>query len=60
MSDAVFFAVLGLLCAGMIALALVWPQGLGARSPHPFGHQTAAEMRAAQPKTVDPQLKGAF
>ena len=29
---------LGLLAAAMIALALVWPQGLGRPSPAPFGH----------------------
>ncbi len=38
MSDRIFFAGLGLAAAGLIALALVWPQGLGARSPAPFGH----------------------
>jgi hypothetical protein len=56
MSDAFFFTVMGILAAGMIALALVWPQGLGARSPDPFGHETAAEMRAGQLKEVN--LKG--
>lgn len=43
---------LGLLAVGAIAavaLALVWPQGLGDRSPAPFGHepvQRSAEMQA--------------
>ncbi|MBX3485665.1 hypothetical protein [Phenylobacterium sp.] len=43
---------LGLLVVGAIAavaLALVWPQGLGDRSPAPFGHepvQRTAEMQA--------------
>jgi hypothetical protein len=37
MSDRVFFSIVGLLAVAMIALALVWPQGLGARSPEPFG-----------------------
>jgi hypothetical protein len=55
MSDAFFFAVMGLLAAAMIALALVWPQGLGARSPDPFGHATAAQVEAAK---AQPELKG--
>jgi hypothetical protein len=43
---------LGLLVVGAmaaVALALVWPQGLGDRSPAPFGHepvQRSAEMQA--------------
>jgi hypothetical protein len=28
--------------AGLIALALVWPQGLGRVSPAPFGHPMAS------------------
>jgi hypothetical protein len=38
MSDRLFFSLLALTAAGLIALALVWPQGLGAPSPPPFGH----------------------
>jgi hypothetical protein len=41
MGDRVFFMGLALLAAAMIALALVWPQGLGRRSPAPFGHALA-------------------
>ena len=48
-----------LIAAGMIALALVWPQGLGARSPDPFGHTTAAVLRAQQADKPT-ELKGAF
>jgi hypothetical protein len=50
MSDRVFFSLAALLAVLMIALALVWPQGLGARSPAPFGHpvaQTADDQRGA-------------
>ena len=41
---------MGLAALMMIALALVWPQGLGARSPWPFGHPLAprAPARPAQ------------
>ena len=50
MSDRVFFSLAALVAALLIALAAVWPQGLGARSPGPFGHpvvQTAEAQRAA-------------
>jgi hypothetical protein len=38
MSDRVFFSLAALAAIAMVALAAVWPQGLGARSPGPFGH----------------------
>ncbi|MGZ8364184.1 MAG: hypothetical protein ACXWVJ_05615 [Caulobacteraceae bacterium] len=38
MNDRLFFSLLGLGAVLMITLALVWPQGLGAPSPPPFGH----------------------
>jgi len=41
MRDRLFFPLLGLIAAGMVALALVWPQGAGAPSPPPFGHPLA-------------------
>ena len=41
MSDRVLFPLMGLTAVLMITLALVWPQGLGARSPGPFGHAPA-------------------
>jgi len=49
MGDRLFFPLLGLLAAGMIALALVWPQGLGRRSPAPFGHAPAPAAPAVRP-----------
>ncbi len=36
--DRIFFPLCILAAVAMIALALVWPQGMGARSPAPFGH----------------------
>ena len=45
MSDRIFFMLVGLLAAGAIGLAMVYPQGLGARSPGPFGGPTAAELK---------------
>ena len=44
MSDRLYFALLALAAALLIGSALVWPQGLGARSPAPFGR---AETQAA-------------
>lgn len=37
MSDRVFYPLAALAALLMIALALVWPQGFGLRSPEPFG-----------------------
>jgi hypothetical protein len=41
MPDSVALAALALVAAGLVALAMVWPQGEGARSPAPFGHPLA-------------------
>ncbi len=48
MSDQVFFPLLAVLVAGLIALALVWPQGRGAPSPPPFRHRMAPLERAVK------------
>jgi hypothetical protein len=42
MSDRIFYPLAALIALAMIALALVWPQGTGMRSPGPFGHPLAA------------------
>jgi hypothetical protein len=60
MSDAVFFTLVGLLAVGAVALALVWPQGLGQRSPAPFGHATWSEQQAQDAAAKPPGLKGAL
>jgi hypothetical protein len=54
MSDGVFFVLASLAAAAMIALAMVWPQGLGTRSPEPFGRPTASDA----PPAAAAQLKG--
>ena len=36
MRDRFFYPLMALIAAAMIALALVWPQGLGEPSPGPF------------------------
>lgn len=48
MSDRLFLSLMAAAAAGMIALALVWPQGLGARSPWPFGHTPVEQTPAIQ------------
>lgn len=49
MLDRFYLPLLAVAAAAAIALAMVWPQGLGDRSPAPFGHepvQRTAEMQA--------------
>ncbi|MDO1559485.1 hypothetical protein Q0812_08595 [Brevundimonas sp. 2R-24] len=36
LSDRLFYFLTALFALGLIALALVWPQGMGAPSPGPF------------------------
>ena len=46
MSDRAYFSLIGLAAIAMIALAVVWPQGMGARSPGPFGHAVVRPVKA--------------
>lgn len=49
MLDRFYLPLLALAAAAAIALAMVWPQGLGDRSPGPFGQtpvQRTPEMQA--------------
>jgi hypothetical protein len=61
MLDRLYLPVLALAAAAAIALSLVWPQGLGARSPKPFGHtpvqQTPAMKAAMQRETEASQRR---
>ncbi len=54
MPDRVFYPLAALIAVLLIALAAVYPQGIGARSPKPFGHETAAHLaaRTKKPPTV--------
>jgi len=50
MLDRFAFPLIALVAAAVIAMAMIWPQGYGARSIGPFGHtpiQQTPEMRAA-------------
>lgn len=56
MLDRLYLPLLSLAAALVIAFALAWPQGLGDRSPPPFGHepvQRTPEMRAAMRKATE-------
>lgn len=56
MLDRLFFPLLAALAIAMVALAAVWPQGLGDRSPPPFGHtpiQQTPEMQAAMKRETE-------
>lgn len=50
MLDRLYLPLLALVTVAVIAFAAVWPQGLGARSPAPFGStplQQTPAMKAA-------------
>ena len=56
MLDRLFLPALVVLAILMIGLAMVWPQGLGDRSPGPFGStpvQQTPEMKAAMKRETD-------
>jgi hypothetical protein len=56
MSDRLFFFCLAAVALGLIAFASIWPQGLGARSPGPFGSiplQQTPAMQAAIKREAD-------
>lgn len=56
MFDRFYLALLGLCAVAAISLSLVWPQGLGDRSPWPFGHppvQRSPEMQAAMRRETE-------
>lgn len=56
MLDRLYLPALAILAAAAIALAMVWPQGLGDRSPPPFGYepvQRSAAMQAAMRRETE-------
>ncbi len=56
MSNPLFFSLAALAAAALVGLALVAPQGVGARSPGPFGHALAP---LKPPAPAAPPLRGA-
>jgi hypothetical protein len=59
--DRLFLPVLALIAIAAVAFASVWPQGLGDRSPKPFGsepYQRRPEVQAAmQRETASAQRR---
>jgi hypothetical protein len=55
MPDSLALPAIAAVCAALVALAMVWPQGQGARSPAPFGH-AVAPIVAAGPIAATPPL----
>ena len=56
MLDRLYLPFLGIIAVAAIALALVWPQGLGDRSPPPCGHtplQRTPAMQAAMKRETE-------
>jgi hypothetical protein len=56
MLDRFYLPFMALAAAAAIGLALVWPQGLGDRSPGPFGHepvQRTPQMQAAMKRETE-------
>ena len=49
MSNPVYFTLASLLAVALLVLALVYPQGLGAVSPAPFGHPLGPVETAKPP-----------
>jgi hypothetical protein len=48
MLDRLYLPFLGLAAIAAVALAMVWPQGLGDRSPAPFGYTPVQRTQAMQ------------
>lgn len=60
MLDRFFLPLLALVAIAAVAVALVWPQGLGDRSPGPFGHtpaQRTPEMQAAMKRETEAAVR---
>jgi hypothetical protein len=60
MLDRLYLPILALAAAAAVSLALVWPQGLGDRSPGPLGHepvQRTPEMQAAMRRETDAAVR---
>jgi hypothetical protein len=60
MLDRLYMPFLGLAAIAAIALSMVWPQGLGARSPAPFGRtpeQQTPAMQAAMKRENDAAVR---
>ncbi len=61
MLNRLYLPILALAAAAAVALAMVWPQGLGERSPGPFGsfplQRTPAKQAARTRETISAQRR---
>jgi hypothetical protein len=60
MFDRFYLGLLAIGAVAAVAIALVWPQGLGDRSPAPFGHEPvlrSAEMQAKMRRETEAAQK---
>lgn len=58
--DRFFYPLAALVVAGLIALAAVYPQGEGTRSPGRFGHPMAAPVVPVAAAPTPPPLPAAL
>ena len=56
MSDRMILSLLALLALAMVGFASIWPQGLGDRSPGPFGHFPVQRTPANQAALIKQNL----
>jgi hypothetical protein len=59
MPDSFALPAIALLAVGLVALAMVWPQGQGARSPGPFGQPLAVIAATILPAKPAPSPRPA-
>ncbi|EGF93047.1 hypothetical protein ABI_14860 [Asticcacaulis biprosthecium C19] len=57
LDDKIFYPLAAVIAIAMIAFAMSWPQGLGTRSPPPFGHAEQLPDYYRMVKERDARLK---
>jgi hypothetical protein len=57
LDDKIFYPLATVIAIAMIAFAMSWPQGLGTRSPPPFGHAEELPDYYRMVKERDARLK---
>ncbi|ESQ90077.1 hypothetical protein ABAC460_09930 [Asticcacaulis sp. AC460] len=57
LDDKIFYPLAAVIAIALIAFAMSWPQGLGTRSPPPFGHAEELPDYYRMVKERDARLK---